>query len=490
MKLSEILTGLDWRCAAGRADLDPDITGIAHDSHRVQPGNLFVCLTGRHADGRAYIPDALNNGARAVLVERAWEAAAGETVVAVDDARKALAVCCANWHGNPARELTLIGITGTNGKTTTAFFLDSILGIAGAKTGLLGTVQNKIGDRVLPCRLTTPEPVELHGLFREMVEAGAAYCTMEVSSHALDQDRVFGLEFAAGVFTNLSFEHLEYHADLDEYLAVKSRLFEQARYAVLNRDDASYHRLRRACRGPVLDYGFADGALVRGEMLHGGPGAGLAVHYRGESVELHPALPGRYNACNALAAAAAALALGFDLPAVAAGVARLRRIPGRFEEIEAGQPFRVIVDYAHTPDGLAQFLTAVRESTEGRVVLIFGARGGRDRAKRPMMGSIAARLTDYCYLTADSPNDEPPDQILRDLELGFLSVKNEGYEVVPERKTAMKLALEAARPRDAVVATGRGHETEYRVGGEVYQLRDGEAFRELLGRMAFMASKR
>lgn len=483
MKLAEILSGIDWRCTAG--DPDPEIQGISHDSRQVRPGALFVCLTGRRADGRSYIPGALRNGARAVLVERPWQPVSGETVVLVPDARKALAICSANWHGRPAAKLVLTGITGTNGKTTTAFLVDSILRAAGVRTGLLGTVQNIIDGRAEASRLTTPEPPELHDLFRRMVIAGVSHCTMEVSSHALAQDRVYGLDFAAGVFTNLSYEHLEYHADLDEYLACKSRLIREARCAVLNRDDGpSYPRLRDAVQGELLDYGFAGEAQVRGELRADGGGSVLAVRYRGETITCRPALPGRFNAYNALAAAAAALALGYDLPAVAEGINRLRRVPGRFETVDLGQPYRVIVDYAHTPDGLAQLLTALRETTEGRLVLIFGARGGRDRAKRAMMAEIAARLTDYCYITADSPNDEPLEQILQDLERGFLRLRRRGYEVVPDRKTAMRKALGAAGPRDTIVATGRGHEAEYRVGPAVHRLNDAEAFRELLAAMA------
>jgi UDP-N-acetylmuramoyl-L-alanyl-D-glutamate--2,6-diaminopimelate ligase len=489
MKLTTALTGLEWRCTAGDPNLE--ITGVFSDSRRVTPGSLFICITGLNVDGRTFIPDALRRGARAIIDDRPLAPAAGETIIQVTDARKALAVCCANWYGNPSRQLTLIGITGTNGKTTTAFFVDAILRASGIRTGMITTVYNKVDGRTLTASHTTPGADELHRLFGLMVQAGATHCAMEVSSHALDQDRVYGLDFAAGVFTNLSYEHLEYHASLDEYLAVKSRLFAQSRISVLNRDDAaSYQALRNKVAAPVLDYGFADGAQVQGHMGADGGDDALTIRFRGVSASVRVALPGRYNASNALAAAATALALGCDLATVAKGLAQVKGVPGRFEEVRLGQSFRVVVDYAHSPDGLTKLLTTLRGLTEGSLVLIFGARGGRDRAKRAMMGAIAARLCDYCYITADSPNDEPLEQILGDLERGFLKVKSHGYELVPDRRTAMRLAVAAARPRDTVVATGRGHESEFRVGPERYDLKDSEVFREAIEDAVFQGLRR
>jgi UDP-N-acetylmuramoyl-L-alanyl-D-glutamate--2,6-diaminopimelate ligase len=301
--LAEVISGLDCRCTAG--SLETDVTGIVHDSRQVRPGSLFVCLTGTQTDGRLFVTEALRNGARAVIDHRPLTSTGEETILQVKDTRQALAVCCANWHGNPARQLTLAGITGTDGKTTTSFFLDSILKTSGARTGLIGTVLVRVGDRALPSTHTTPGPERLHELFRLMVEAGASHCTLEVSSHALAQERVFGLAFDAGVFTNLSHEHFEYHANFDEYLAAKSRLFAISRHAVLNKDDPPiYTRLLGVATGQVLDYGFSPDATVRGAWEETREGSILTIYHGRNSASVRLQLPARYNAANALAAAA------------------------------------------------------------------------------------------------------------------------------------------------------------------------------------------
>lgn len=448
-------------------------TGVAYDSRRTRPGHLFVAIRGFKDDGHRYLEEALQNGAVALLVEEPLPVPIPPAipVLRVASARQALADVACRLHQHPSRRLRVIGVTGTNGKTTTTHLIRAILMERGDRVGLVGTVHNYIGDDVLPVEHTTPESVDLQDYFSRMVAAGSRYAVMEVSSHALTLHRVRGVEFDIGVFTNLTQDHLDFHRDMTEYREAKGLLFaglganatkEGPRAAVLNADDPASRRYRELSRVPVLTYGLGPGADVRAREVSVRPGgaAFTLVTPQGE-VPLRLALTGRFNVYNALAAATVALVEGVDLATVQRALERTRRVAGRLEAVDAGQPFGVFVDYAHTPDGLENVLRSVREFTPGRVIVVFGCGGDRDPGKRPKMGRIAGELADYVVVTSDNPRTEEPEAIIDQIVQGLQGTRavQGGYEREPDRARAITRALEMAQPADVVLIAGKGHET-------------------------------
>ncbi len=493
MNLSELLRGIEPIKISGRQDIA--VTGLHYDSRRIQPGHLFVAIRGEKSDGNHFVPQALESGAIAVVSEepphpvgtppsavRAW--------AQVKDARKALAMAAANFFAHPARALELVGVTGTNGKTTTCFLLDAIFAAAGKKSGLFGTIEYRLAGRRLPAPNTTPESLDLQAYLGELRTLGATHATLEVSSHALALDRVYGCPFRAAVFTNLTRDHLDFHGTLEAYFAEKRKLFtgwgaRPPEWAILNADDLRSVELR-SCGSPnVLTYGLAAGAELHPHGTEPAPKSGsFLMETPWGKLESRSRLLGRPNVYNLLAAAATGLALGFGVEQVESGLAELKAVPGRFEQVEAGQPFLVLVDYAHTDDALRNLLTTARElvGRGGRIITVFGCGGDRDRSKRPLMGQVASSLSNLVVLTSDNPRSEDPGAIIQDALTG-LEKTGARHLVELDRARAIERALGEARPGDIVLIAGKGHETCQIIGDRVLPFDDRLVARQLLERL-------
>jgi UDP-N-acetylmuramoyl-L-alanyl-D-glutamate--2,6-diaminopimelate ligase len=429
-----------------------EITGLHYRSSDVRPGGLFFCVPGFKADGHDFAPDAVERGAAALVSERPLELGVPEMVV--PNVRAAMGPAAARFYGDPTGTLRVVGITGTNGKTTTAFLTRAILEQAGVRTGLLGTVKSVIGGTEEPVERTTPEGIDLQETFRRMLDAGDEACAMEVSSHALELGRAEGIHFACRVFTNLTQDHLDFHPDMEAYFMAKRRLFEGPGPVVVNVDDDYGNRLADDVADPVT-YGVTSEADYRAREVRFDPaGSSFTCDTPDGSVPVQTRLPGLFNVQNALASIAAARSLDVDLEVAAAALADADRVPGRFEPVDEGQPFTVLVDYAHTPEALDNVLRAARELTEGRVHVVFGAGGDRDRAKRPLMGKAAVELADRVVVTSDNPRSEDPEAISEEI----LEGTGPDVEREPDRKRAIALAVGAADPGDVVVVAGKGHE--------------------------------
>jgi UDP-N-acetylmuramoyl-L-alanyl-D-glutamate--2,6-diaminopimelate ligase len=466
MKLAEIIKTVNPLTVEG--SLDQEITGITYDSRRVMPGNLFVAFRGVRTDGHQFVEAAIDRGAAAVVMERDAGYNPRATRIKVSDARRSLAQASAQFYNHPSQSLKVVGITGTNGKTTTAFMVRAILEAAGFPCGLLGTVQYQIGQRVIPAARTTPESVEIQEMMREMLRAGCGGVSMEVSSHALDQSRVAEVDFDVAVFTNLSQDHLDYHGTMESYFESKAKLFSalgtgrKAGRAVVNADDAYGRELTRRLGGDgaVQSYGVSSGATIRAEDVRvSTEGSYFVVQTPQGSLPVSLPVMGRYNVSNALAAIGAGLALGIDLCTMESALAKFCPVPGRLEAVPVGEPFRVFVDYAHTAEALRHVLITVSELTRGRLIVVFGCGGDRDKGKRQAMGQVAGALADFSVLTSDNPRTEDPRAILRQIEEGFPATARRGYQVIEDRREAIERALDLARPGDAVLIAGKGHET-------------------------------
>ena len=450
----------------------PDIGSVVHDSRDVAPGALFCCIRGARSDGHDHAPSALAAGAVALLVERILEVDAPQA--RVDSVRRVLGPLCARFHGHPSRGVRVLGVTGTNGKTSTTYLLEAIARARGDRTGVIGTVEARIDDTVVPLRHTTPEATDLQALLARMREHAVDTVAMEVSSHALDQHRVDGTSFACVTFTNLTHDHLDYHATVEAYFEAKASLFDPrfSTRAAVNVDDRYGVELRDRARAaglqvrtysiddPTADVYARDVVLRRDETQFE-----LVDTRDGRSGMVHSPLVGRFNVANALAAAATALEVGFSFEAVQAGLGAPVRVPGRFERVETGRDLAVLVDYAHTPDALAAVLGAARALVDGgKLIVVFGCGGDRDRAKRPLMGELATRLADTAILTSDNPRSEDPEAIARDVLRG-VPAGGPKLEVELDRRAAIRAALRVACTGDVVVIAGKGHETGQTAGG-------------------------
>jgi UDP-N-acetylmuramoyl-L-alanyl-D-glutamate--2,6-diaminopimelate ligase len=496
--LGALLARMDAPAFAG--DEGAEVRGLASDSRRVRPGDLFFALTGLRQDGRVFVRQALEAGAVAAVVDRAAPAPSPgveEALVRVDDPRRALAEAALAFHGEPAAGLRVVGVTGTNGKTTTTYLLEGVFAAAGWRAGVLGTTGARLAGAPWAgaagaAGYTTPEAPALQGWLRAMADDGVAAVALELSSHALDQRRCYGLDCDVTVFTNLSHDHLDYHGTLETYLDAKLRLFDgrnrprpaKRAVAVVNADDAAAPAVvAAAARGGqrVSLFGAAPAAAVRIASVTPGPD-GLAVELVLGATPLSVQVPllGRYNAWNAAAAVGAALALGVEPATAARGLAAATGVPGRLERVAADRPFRVVVDYAHTPDALERALAAVREHGAARVLLVFGCGGDRDRAKRPVMGRVARAGADAVWVTSDNPRSEDPAAIAAGVLAG---AGGEGGPVRLEldRRAAIAAALAVARPGDTVLVAGKGHETTQTIGEQVLPFDDRAVARELLG---------
>lgn len=439
--------------AAGTGAARVKITALAYDDREAGPGTLFFCVPGFTRDGHDFAPAAVRRGAAALVVQRPLGLGVPEVVV--DDVRAAMAPAAATLHGDPTAAMDLVGVTGTNGKTTTAYLVRALLTAAGRSTGLLGTVQSIVGGAETPAVRTTPEAIDLQATFAAMRAAGDVACVMEVSSHALELRRADAIHWDVAVFTNLTQDHLDFHPTMEDYFLAKRRLFTTGSPAVpvVNVDDAYGRRLADELPDAVT-YGIdaTDAALRATDVRFDLRGSSFRV---GELRCALP-LPGRFNVLNALAAVGAARALGIDDATIAAALPTAARAPGRFEPIDEGQPFAVLVDYAHTPDSLGNVLAAARQLTDGRVISVFGCGGDRDRGKRPQMGEISARLADLTFVTSDNPRSEDPAAIIRDILDGIDDPG--GVAAIEDRRAAIQAAVGAAAPGDVVVIAGKGHE--------------------------------
>jgi UDP-N-acetylmuramoyl-L-alanyl-D-glutamate--2,6-diaminopimelate ligase len=482
MRLSEIVAHLPGAVAHGP---DVELTGVVHDSRAVTPGAAFVAIRGFKEDGNAYVEAALRKGALAVISEQPPRP--GPSWMQVPDARLALAVAAASFYGEPARSLSLVGITGTNGKTTTAFLVDAILRAAGRTVGLVGTVENRIGVQVREAVRTTPESSDLQKLFRQMVDAGCSHAVLEVTSHSLILKRVHGVPFEVAVFTNLTRDHLDFHGDMEGYFAAKRILFDDllrpTGRAVINADDDWGRRLAQSLPGRnVMTFGLKPPADLVAESLDLSlAGTRFLARTAGASIEVRSPLLGLFNVRNMLGAIGAALALGLGAETIRQALAGFSGVPGRLERVDAGQDFTVVVDYAHTDDALKNLLETVRGLKPKRVLTVFGCGGDRDRTKRPLMGAVAARLSDIVIVTSDNPRSEPPEAILEEIQRGMGGGRGAERHAIVDRREAIAQALELAGPGDAVVIAGKGHETYQVVRDKQLPFDDRQVARELLG---------
>jgi UDP-N-acetylmuramoyl-L-alanyl-D-glutamate--2,6-diaminopimelate ligase len=471
----------------------PTVTGLAYDSRKVTPGNLFVAVPGLREDGRQYIGEAIERGATAVVLEGAdilAGSAAGRIIVR--SSREALARLADAYFGHPSRTLTVVGITGTNGKTTTSLLVDALLRHGGRTTGVIGTIQYRIGAETRPAGQTTPEAVELQSLLAEMTERGVTGVAMEVSSHALALHRVDGVEFDVAVFTNLTQDHLDFHGTFDAYRAAKARLFsllaassKRRRTAVINADDPAGHSMVAGLGLPTLTFGLERGAAVRPRWFESSmAGIRMEVETPRGTLQISSPLVGEHNVMNLLGATAVGLALDLGTDAVAGALASVTAVPGRFERVEAGQPFLAVVDYAHTPDALERVLATARRlvAPGGRLAVVFGCGGDRDRGKRPLMGGIAARLCDRVWVTSDNPRSERPEAIIAEIVAGIEATGAglDRHVTISDRKAAIRSALAWARAGDVVVVAGKGHETYQIIGSKTLPFDDREVVRTVL----------
>jgi UDP-N-acetylmuramoyl-L-alanyl-D-glutamate--2,6-diaminopimelate ligase len=488
VKLVELLSALpDSRLLVPPRDLD--ITGISQDSRTVAKGQIFVAVRGERADGWTHAEEAASRGAAAVVSERLPPEGfpAATPWLRVASARRALALLAARLAGDPAENLVLAAVTGTNGKTTTAMVLESLLARRYGRAGFVGTVGYRTGRREIPASQTTPEAPLLQELLAEMVDAGVPAAAMEVSSHALALDRVAGCRFDAAVFTNLTQDHLDFHGDLENYFAAKKKLFEMRKPggpAVVNTDDAFGRRLAAEASPPVVTWSPSGGhAAVRAENVRCDlSGTALDVVHPAGRFRISSPLAGRFNVDNLLGAAAAALSLGLTEDEVAAGCAAVSRVPGRLERVEAGQPYPIVVDYAHTEDALRKLLLAVRDLTDRKIVLVFGCGGDRDRGKRAPMGKVAGTLADIAIATSDNPRSEDPEAILAEVEMGLVASGATKYLKVPDRREAIRTAIDLANPGTIVVIAGKGHERVQVIGNRSIPFDDREVAAEFASR--------
>ena len=456
MTLQDLLGGVEHQ----GIEIDADIKAITQDSRQAAQGSVFFAIKGGRLDGHDHAAAALEKGATAVVVERDLGL---ERQIITPDSHKAYALACANFFGNPAKKLKMIGITGTNGKTTITYLVKQILSCTGAKVGLIGTIHNEIGDITIPAKHTTPDPFRLHAMLARMVEASCEYAVMEVSSHALDQKRVEGISFAVAAFTNLTQDHLDYHGDMESYYEAKKKLFSICDTAVLNLDDSYGKRLQSEVTCKVISYACQshNADYTAHNIKFSAKGSSFEFLSDNSIARVNFIQPGLFSVSNAMAAAVCCIAAGTQLDAVLKGLNSSPGVQGRFEIIPTNTDFTVIRDYAHSPDSLEKALSTVKEFASGRIVVLFGCAGNRDRTKRAKMGEAVARYADFCILTSDNPRDEDPEQIINDALPGIKKHRT-AHKVIIDRYEAIRWALENSLPNDILMLEGKGHE-DYQV---------------------------
>ncbi|WP_079422738.1 UDP-N-acetylmuramoyl-L-alanyl-D-glutamate--2,6-diaminopimelate ligase [Clostridium oryzae] len=455
MKLEEVLSGIDYELLKGKDDIE--VRELAYNSRTVKKNDVFFCISGFKTDGHKYAENAVENGAEVIVCEKDIKLKQDVTVIKVKDTRKTMALAAANFYDNPCSKMKFIGITGTNGKTTSTYMIKSILEQAGFKVGLIGTICNYIGTKKLHTDRTTPESLELQKLFYEMVNEGIEYCVMEVSSHSLALDRVYGIKFKYGIFTNLTQDHLDFHKTFENYYEAKLKLFKNSDISIINLDDIYGERICKDATNIKVTYSIEKEADICAGDIEVGPRSikyDLKFENKKQQVEIY--IPGRYNVYNSLCAAAVCLKEGIELETVKEGLEKTQ-VPGRCELVTKDYDlgYDVIIDYAHTPDGLEKILKSLREIKRGRLISVFGCGGNRDKAKRPIMGKIGCDLSDFAIITSDNPRDEEPMDIINDIVSG---VDKNNYTIVENRKEAIKEAISIAKKDDIILIAGKGHE--------------------------------
>lgn len=484
MRLDALLRGSEYNVIAG--DSGVDISGVAYDSRQVKPGYLFICISGFKTDGHLYLEQAVKNGAAAVLVEKDIDFHKNLTIIKTANSRRALSVVAANFYGHPSHQLRVIGVTGTNGKTTTTHLIRAILEEAGLKTSIIGTLYARVGDNTMDFGHTTPEAPEIESFMRTSLDSGAHYTVMEVSSHALDLYRVDEIDFNVAVFTNLTQDHLDYHNSMENYKAAKQKLFamippKEGNLTVVNADDRYANDFIQAAKTSVLTYAINHESDVKAINVKSSlKGSSFTVCYKDQTFNIKMKLIGLFSVYNTLAAIAVALAEGVNPNIIKKVLEKVEGVPGRFEQVDAGQDFTVVVDYAHTPDGLENILRTGRELTENRLITVFGCGGDRDRSKRPLMGKVAASYSDFCVVTSDNPRSEEPEAIIADIVPGLDKVKDSRYAIISDRREAIRHAIYLARKGDLVIIAGKGHETYQLVKDKVLEFDDKKVAIEVL----------
>ncbi|MGE5647995.1 MAG: UDP-N-acetylmuramoyl-L-alanyl-D-glutamate--2,6-diaminopimelate ligase [Acidobacteriota bacterium] len=493
--VGKILAGVAVKAELPEAVRNAQAAGLAYDSRKVEPGFVFFAFPGKHVDGRAFAAQAMARGAVAVASELARPEGFDGPWIQVEHGRRALAVAARNFFGRPDERVAITGITGTNGKTTTSYIADAILRAAGKTTGVLGTIEYRLAGRAAAAVNTTPESLDLVRFFADLEKAGGTHATMEVSSHALALGRVYGIRFHTAVFTNLTRDHLDYHHTMEQYFGAKRLLFEGAGappplVAVVNHDDPYGRLLEASSVSEVVSYGVEEGAAARAVNVRSGfDGLHFDVAFGKDRFPLASPLPGRMNVYNILAAWCAGRSYGIDPETLARGVAACQAVPGRFERVDEGQPFLVVVDYAHTDDALRNVISVARGLNPKRIVTLFGCGGDRDRVKRPLMGDAAAELSDSVVLTSDNPRSEDPLAIINDALVGLWRHDTPHIEE-PDREKAIRLAISQAQPGDIVILAGKGHETYQVLKDRTIAFDDREVARRVLRDMGYGAPKR
>ncbi|MEG1256302.1 UDP-N-acetylmuramoyl-L-alanyl-D-glutamate--2,6-diaminopimelate ligase [Clostridium sp.] len=477
MKIKDLLNGLEYKILKGNEDTE--VNKLQYDSRKIEDKDMFFAISGFNVDGHEFILKAIKNGAKVIVVEKEITLVEGVTYIKVESGRKALAIASANFYNNPSKKMKIIGITGTNGKTTSAFMLKSILEAKGYKVGLIGTIANFIGNEKIHTEKTTPESLELHELFSEMVNRNIDYCVMEVSSHSLDLDRVYGIEFSQGMFTNLTQDHLDFHKTFENYFNAKCKLFKMSKNSIVNIDDSYGRELLQRIDSKITTYSIEGESDLRGVNVEL-ESTGIVFDFKigNKTHNLSLSIPGKYNVYNALGCIGVALGEGVDIDIIKVGLASVT-VPGRCENVTLGMNlgFQVIRDYSHTPDSLKNILENLRELTNGKLICIFGCGGDRDKTKRPIMGDIGTALSDVAIITSDNPRSEDPYAILEDVKKG---VKKNNYQLIENRREAIKTALLIAEKGDIIVIAGKGHETYQILQNETIHFDEKEVVLELI----------
>ncbi|MCD8091272.1 MAG: UDP-N-acetylmuramoyl-L-alanyl-D-glutamate--2,6-diaminopimelate ligase [Clostridiales bacterium] len=483
MKLADVVKNVKYELLSG--SLENEVKAITIDSRKASEGTLFVAIEGFTVDGHRFIPSAVKSGAAAVICSKAPSEYAGSAAyIKVENPRVALAGCCKNFFGNPSSDMNIIGVTGTNGKTSTTYFLEEILKENGRKTGVIGTVEIRADGEKLNYKLstsTTPDTIELNTILCDMTERGCSDVAMEVSSHGLQLYKVDGVEFNVGIFTNLTQDHLDLHGTMENYLQAKARLFKMCRIGVLNADDSYFQRMKELADCEIITYGIENDCDIKAVNIEYKPDRVLFdILYKGESYHVNLVIPGKFSVYNALSAVGGALCSGVPMETIVTALGNIKGVPGRIQNVAAGRDFNVFVDYAHTPDGVLNIINAVRAFTKGRVITVFGCGGDRDRTKRPIMGEISARLSDYSIITSDNPRTEEPMAIIKEVEAGVKPVTDK-YEILVSRRDAIFRAIEMAKAGDSVIIAGKGHEDYEIFKDKTIHFDDAEVAREALG---------
>lgn len=457
-----------------------DIEKLSYNTNDIEEGTLFFCIIGLKVDGHSFIDDVVRKGAQAVVVSKQVEVPEGVTIIKVDDTREAMSVISSNFYGNAWEDINLVGITGTNGKTTSTFIMRSIFDAANKRSSLIGTICNIVGEKKYETERTTPESKDLQKLFKSIKDDKSEFCIMEVSSHSLDLKRVFGVDFKVGVFTNLTQDHLDYHSDMEEYFEAKMKLFDNSEYKIINIDDEYGKKSVKMLKDNIITYGLTKDADIHASNIEmTKDGSEFLLNYKDIKENIKINLPGKFNIYNTLSCIGAALVLGISLDSIKKGLENLKYVPGRSEKISSNKGFSIIIDYAHTPDGLQNILSSTREYTEGKLIALFGCGGDRDKTKRPLMGEVGGNNADFCILTSDNPRTENPEKIIKDIVPGIERTKCD-YVIIENRKDAIEYAIKNAKKEDTIVIAGKGHETYQVLSDKTIHFDEKEIVKEFL----------